>query len=939
MAFDFPHTNKNFIGAHADGAAATAWVLANCWDTNGNGTGTPQRGMMFFSTLTSQMYFWDSANWINYSGEIEGGIYVDEVYGSDASGDGSIGKPYATLVYACTQVVDPTMMSEFITPVTFYLAPGIYDGKVVLPQRLHITIVGDNCRVSQDMEWPINPDWWALYGLSLDLFPVLNIKRSGAVWGNEGMFSDPDYPQGFILEGGTLSAYNSNPLGVNPMPYGHNLTIDGALRAGFNIFNQPSGTASTTDVVGTLLLQLFNSMASPSGMPGSPWSWVCGEADRDTGSYDMNYVSVYAENSIVFMRGCCKIDRIHECYYHADRTINHDGDPYAWGAISAVSYGGLYENITQSMPFDECFFGCDPAAPAPACTEKLYAIIFDKQSLLRVADAAFAGSGMYADFYGFWTGADAAFGRGWWWGADECMGDHSVTRVPASDGFPFGPTANTEGMLLAHAYDYAQFWQPYSGSLSASNRLTIALEAGTYGLGDTLDVVSEFVDIIGMGGPQSSVMRQMGTSSIVEPSNVHIYVEHFAVRWYADDARMENIDIAGYGDNYAGESCMIMMATSGNSSFRNLTFGKFKYNLYAVMIDPALAPAACEASWQDCYTNLNGFLYGGNVAPGLCARCRAGDYSFGGLYIGGAPLDIYIGGRFQDCEGGAYSFAATRSGGNVQIAAGATFDRCRVTSAGFCHTSGGGGVSYTAICAGIFTDCDNKLVGGGNSFGYSAYGDATIEGTFIRCNSATKSFGFCDGPAGNGIVHASAVLIDCEASNNSFGSNDNSPFTAAQCSGKLTRCIGGYRCFGAQGIFDGQARDCRAGYGSFGYATQKRAAYLINCEVTDVTATAGQGPPGLWGAHARRCLFTSRAGQNVAPLIITGGLEGTDDETQIYDCDLYTDTFASCIYTPGPAKVEAQIAHCRMNQPPDGNVSNLIGAGNNVVDANYDPTP
>jgi len=96
MAFTTPYEQLNYMGEHANDASATTEVQANDWDTNGDGTGTPQPGMFYYNTGSKVFLLWDGTQWAAISGTsdhnslsgIQGGLASiggDEYYHLDQS--------------------------------------------------------------------------------------------------------------------------------------------------------------------------------------------------------------------------------------------------------------------------------------------------------------------------------------------------------------------------------------------------------------------------------------------------------------------------------------------------------------------------------------------------------------------------------------------------------------------------------------------------------------------------------------------------------------------------------------------------------------------------------------------------------------------------------------------------------------------------------------
>jgi len=68
MGFTAPYEQQNYMGEHANDAAATAEVQANDWDTNGDGTGNPQAGMFYYNTTSKIFLLWDGTQWASIAG-------------------------------------------------------------------------------------------------------------------------------------------------------------------------------------------------------------------------------------------------------------------------------------------------------------------------------------------------------------------------------------------------------------------------------------------------------------------------------------------------------------------------------------------------------------------------------------------------------------------------------------------------------------------------------------------------------------------------------------------------------------------------------------------------------------------------------------------------------------------------------------------------------
>ena len=858
-------------------------------------------------------------------------VYCDATDGDDATGDGTPGKPYKTWAAACAAQAAPTTVAIFSTPLEFIFAPGgDYPGPVTIPSRLHVTVQGDDCSISGTINWGIDPKVWSDLGLATSNVPVLEFARTPSAPAVE-VFTNSyaPYAQGFQLEGGHLDVYNANPGLSLPMPDWHVVSMTGVIRNGFGIHNIPAGTTDLLDAPGTLKLYLTDSTATAGSA-----NIIAGESDYDAAILNENAVQIWALRSDLTLQGVCRIDLLEECNYTADRNFDYAGVKYDYGLIAGVVPpkdlpGG---RIRESIMLGTSVFGIDDAAtPKQAAPD---AVVFDRNSLLSMVDVC---SDLPTTWAGFGVTAACAFGRGWWWGEDEALGDHCVTRIPCA-----GSTNSYR--LLLHAYDAAVNWLPFGNALSTTNRLAILLEAGQYhsatkGMPD-FEVDTDFVDIIGSDG--SSVE---GEATTAHPPAVSLWMKGTDFIVSAQDVRLEGFELV---QNKAtpNASCMIVSSEVHFGVFKHLYFSAATGgagDVYAVTIDPLLAGYVCGV-WEDCHTLLTGFLYGGSIYPTAMRRCSAADLSFaawGGE--GDVVLNVECNGVLEDCTAGDHSFAAVycldlsglgHSGGGSALFT-ATATRCRVSSSGFGYAFAAVDPGpYTGECSGVLIDCDNYSVGGEKSFGYSSTGAGVASGVFIRCTGQNNSFGCSSSATGSPLEYGefSGTAEDCSGANRCFGSNDVNA-TYAKFSGTAKRCRADAMSFGARGEFGGSAYYCDGGSGSFGDTQTYNPVTLDHCTMTDIQAK--DGTVSVFGAVLKDCMFLVRAGENIAALLINGGVNL--QATRVLGCTLYSDTAANCIMSTG-GTYNIQVMHSTMNTDLDTALENLITSDPyNVVNTNWFP--
>lgn len=894
--------------------ASGVWVIAE----EGAGTNADKGWLC----TTNGAVFGDAISYVvfpSFSGHYFGeeGVYVDATYGVDTVlADGTPDAPYRTLQYACTRVEAITLTAAvFCTPVIFRLAPGVYAGAVTMPRRLHLKVVGDNCVISGNVNWQIDPVLWTTYAVPLTNVPTLHFARNEVCLPLEANTSLALFPQGFRLAAGTLEAYNCNPAMGSQMPTYKMLMLTGAYRDTFHIYNRPTtGLATSVDAVGTMMLAMGDARASTAAP-----SYITGEVDRDVGAGTLveNDVRIFAERSDVYMRGVCRIGQLTECSYTADYTADHLGNPYDYGLICSYYSSAGGEVVRNSFMVADGYFGLNSAAVVPAHNPATaWAIVFDRFSLMRMAAVC---ATLATSFAGFSTTSNVgAYGRGWYYGFDEAA-NYTRLTIPCA-------SKSNSWALFAHTYSIAANWRPGGAVLSTNNRLTIELDSGGFTLpAATFSFDKEFVNVIGKG---SGAMQ--GNAIVAEPNTVLSATNK--IEWAVTEGHLGKLTI---DRSSAVEAAALVMAVGHAtlSTFQDLAFrGSGAGPVWAVMLDPLVhTPGApLLGTWEDCHTELPGFLYGGSFG-GTVRRCTGGDYSFVGWH-GAAALDMSFLGTAIDCDGGDYSFGATDAGG-VMICGGA-LDRCTCTSCGYGHSEGGIAF-YAATCSAAMTDCTSGV----ESFGYSASSTATASGTFDHCTATSSSFGSSDAaPVGDGVF--SGMATNCQATSNSFGSNAADPENAV-FSGRAIDCMATYQCFGARGSFTGQAFRCMSTYGSFGWQTAPAvAAVMDGCFVTSVRDTMlVDGPPGIYGGVVRRCYIATKAGEDTPCLVLMGGTAVGGDESRVYDCDLIVkDTHATTIDCTGGGFFDAQIAHCRMRVGISAGVTNVLAVPYNLVDAAYDPS-
>lgn len=481
---------------------------------------------------------------------IPGGIYVDSTNGSDITGDGSMGLPYATLAYACSEQAAPDA-GNFQVPLIFHLAPGTYlemGFAPTIPQRQFITIEMNDSLFVGNILWKIDPELWTTFGLDPTTnLPHLSIVAAAPRMEEGGTFS--------MLGGGRLTVTNDNPSG-NLMPR-HVLSISGVARAAFEIYNAANGTDVQLDATQTMTLYLRDSYTDDAT------SVIGGAADYDVALdfVEANEIEIYAERSTLTLVGTCCIKRISDCRYEANAFIDIDGAPYTFGRIQGNPY--LSVNVERSYQTKKhgSFFGYNPASARPYTFA--HAITFDRSSLI---DMAYSTSDMSASFYGFdavTTTPDTGYGRGWY--LDECKDGEASAMI-----IPQGAAAGS-ARLLAHAYNYAGNTQPNGSALSKTNRFSLILEAGTYAFMNVMWLWgTDYVDIVGIGSAAVDADRDALSECTI------LYMDATStIGCSAQIARFEGFSIMKDTAGVPDLACLTILDTVHHSDycvFKDLTF-------------------------------------------------------------------------------------------------------------------------------------------------------------------------------------------------------------------------------------------------------------------------------------------------------------------------------------------------------------------------------
>jgi len=117
MTLTAPYRQHNYMGEYAGSGAtgdalALAFIQANNWDSNGNGTGNPINGMYYYNTTDNEFRFYNGSAW----GPIDTGSTQDlwETIAGD-TGSTTASSPTQTLTVAGGEGIDTAMSGNTLT--------------------------------------------------------------------------------------------------------------------------------------------------------------------------------------------------------------------------------------------------------------------------------------------------------------------------------------------------------------------------------------------------------------------------------------------------------------------------------------------------------------------------------------------------------------------------------------------------------------------------------------------------------------------------------------------------------------------------------------------------------------------------------------------------------------------------------------------------------
>lgn len=241
-------------------------------------------------------------------------VFVDAENGSDVTGDGSNGSPYATLAFAASEQPDPTTDVEFGTEILFQLEPGVYTGDVTLPYRSGVSITGELVFIAGDIYWNHDPDMF--FGYTAQLYGNAALKISGGA-------SNP------ILIAGDIIAQNVNPSAS--VRIGDKYFIANRMVVAGSFMNLAAGASTSSNEASGAVHTIWDLVQFIGGTGTAIF------AEGEPGTYGKNQIYLQARNSFLVTTICGNIELDHLVGVGLLAIDYTTGRP---GGVSLTAYAG-----------------------------------------------------------------------------------------------------------------------------------------------------------------------------------------------------------------------------------------------------------------------------------------------------------------------------------------------------------------------------------------------------------------------------------------------------------------------------------------------------------------------------------------------------------------------------------------------------------------------
>ena len=417
------------------------------------------------------------------------------------------------------------------------------------------------------------------------------------------------------------------------------------------------------------------------------------------------------------------------------------------------------------------------------------------------------------------------------------------------------------------------------------NRILLLLPPGDYdlGTGSGISLSNDYVDVEGYGA--SRYNRESG--EYTKPGTyIHLNAASPVIAITARDTHVRNLRV----ENESTERAIQINEANGCDKSRFVDLYLESASGAEAMATNDSGTTLIAAYLENCHTPDS--LAQCTEFSGEARNCSGGDNSFGSQRgVGTATCS----GHLEDCIAGDKSYGYTES----------------------------------AATDALFSGVAKRCIGGDKCFGYSDLGDGTFNGQVTDCVATDYSYGSTGTPATQGgIVGSSAVLSRCNSGSYSFGGSDT-PAGNEQFLGIASLCNGTLNCFASDGDFAGSLFDCVAAGASFGGvsgSTSQQGKTMIRCVGLGLTVSIG----------LRDYLKIAHCELTAAGSLTDGVLQVTDSATEaprVLNSTIDADSGSTYAVDSDGGANDIKMALCVLSLDIDPDLTNLIGSGNNVVDA------
>jgi hypothetical protein len=480
-------------------------------------------------------------------------------------------------------------------------------------------------------------------------------------------------------------------------------------------------------------------------------------------------------------------------------------------------------------------------------------------------------------------------------GFDNNLGptDDTVQKIAdVLDSAGFSPFARTiivkrgdtdvesgNNLLAAYGQAYNSIPQP-----SVDNQIVIFVPTGVYDIGSSyITRYWNYIHLIGEG-----VCRNLGddhTGPFTYPSTVITGSSGFCI--IKEQGQYGLLKGFRLHTRSNGANHIWMNSGTAGSGLCFIDIGLTEdypegsgHGIYASTAQPSI-----NSYFKNVHTpsTIIGYVSRGGACGGTFINCTAQNDSFGaGGFAEGFTL--HVTGTFENCYADTRSFGYQGGQGDL-VFSGKAID-CKANDWSFCV--GGPASTIDITFSGLFERC--KLNSVGFCYGGGNYANfASFEGRAVDCDGGSYSF------AGGleGTIQAGAELLRCKCRNDSFGRRG----------------------------FHGYAKDCVIdGDDSMPTGTGPTAStgVMEDCRMLNRTQVIAD-----WNGTMRHCVIESTV----------DGVSIAGNGTVFDDCAFEVGAAAESI--AAGAAYNARVMNCQMNRDINTSITNRIGNGYNVVDANF----